>query len=245
MDVAILASSEHAIKPIEKPPQQPLAGLLRFENQRSQRRTERKRVESRKDHGNSDGHGELLVEAPRYAWNECRRDKYRGKNQRDPDDGTRDFLHGPEGRLLGRHAIFDMTFHCLNHHDGVIHHQTDSKHQTKQRKRIDGETKSGEEDERADQRYRDSQQRNQRGAPALQKDVDHDNHQPNRDQQGYDNLPNSFRNRTCRVQRNRVVDTLREAFLGFRHQFIDTLCSLNCVGTGQLIDGDYGAGLPI
>ena len=75
---------------------------------------------------------------------------------------------------FGRHAFFDVPLHGLHHDDGVVHHQSDRQHQSEQRERVDGESEQREEDERADQRNRHREQRNQRGAPALQEDVDHE-----------------------------------------------------------------------
>ena len=46
------------------------------------------------------------------------------------------------------------------------------------------------------------QQRNQRGAPALQENVNHHDHQQDRDDQRFDDLPHSFRHGARRVQRN-------------------------------------------
>src|SRR5207253_10208390 len=64
-----------------------------------------------------------------------------------------------------------------------VHHQPNRQHQAKERKRIDGETDQRENDERAHQRDRYSQQRNQRGAPALQEDIDNQDHKPEGDQE--------------------------------------------------------------
>ena len=47
---------------------------------------------------------------------------------------------------------------------------------------------SGKEYERADQRDRHRQQRNQRGAPALKKEVDDQDHQDERDHQRFDDF---------------------------------------------------------
>jgi len=54
-----------------------------------------------------------------------------------------------------------MALHGLDDHNGVVHHQADRQHQPKQRKRVDGEPEQRKEQERADQRNRYGQERDQ------------------------------------------------------------------------------------
>ena len=132
---------------------------------------------------------------------------------------------GPESSSIafnaasfGRHALFDVAFHAFDHDDGVVHHQTDRQHQTKERKRVDGKTEHREKHERADQRDRHGEQRNQRGAPALQEDVDHQDYEREGDQQRYDDFLHAFRDRARGIQRDDVIQVFREALLHLRHQ---------------------------
>ena len=198
-----MALPENAVEPVEESSQQPVALHLRLEQQRGQRGTEREGVEGRQDHGNRNGHGELLVEPSRDSGNERGGNEHRRENQRDADHGTRDLFHRFERRVLGSQPILNVALHGLHHDDGIVHHQADRQNQSEQRKRVDGKTEEREEDECTDQRDRDRQQRNQRGAPALQEDVDHNDHQHDRDHQRFDDLPHSLRHRARRVERNR------------------------------------------
>ncbi len=70
-----------------------------------------------------------------------------------------------------------MAFDAFDHDNGVVHHETDCQHEAKERKRVDGEAEHREKHERADQRDRHRKQRNQRGAPTLQEEVDHQDHE--------------------------------------------------------------------
>src|SRR5215469_14083396 len=68
--------------------------------------------------------------------------------------------------------MLDVMFDCFNDNNGVVHHESNREKQTEKRKGIDGKSKKRKEHKRADERYRDCQQRYERGAPALQEYVD-------------------------------------------------------------------------
>ncbi len=70
-----------------------------------------------------------------------------------------------------------MALHVLHHHDGVIHHDADGQHQSEQRQCVQRETEHVHHRERADQRDRHGDQRDDRRAPGLQEQHHHDHHQ--------------------------------------------------------------------
>ena len=55
-----------------------------------------------------------------------------------------DFLHRFNRGIARRHAFVDQVLDGLDHNDGVIDDQADRQHQSKQRKRIDGESQEAE-----------------------------------------------------------------------------------------------------
>ena len=171
--VAVRGPAEHAVEPVEEPLQGPAALLLGPQQQGGQRGRKRQRVEGGDDHGDGDGDRELLVEPSGDARDEGGRDEHRGQDDGDGHDRAGDLLHAFEGGLLGREAVLDVVLHDLDHHDGVVHHQADGQHQAEQREGVDGEAKEREQGERADQRDRHRQQRNERRAPALQEEEHH------------------------------------------------------------------------
>ena len=114
-----------------------------------------------------------------------------------------------------------MPLHAFDHDDGVVHHQPNRQHQAKERKRIDGETDQRENDERAHQRDRYSQQRNQRGAPALQEDIDNQDHKPEGDQERYDDFLDALRDRARRVERDGEIHVFRKTLFHLGHQLFD------------------------
>ena len=96
----------------------------------------------------------------------------------------------------------------FDHDDGIVHHQADREHQREQRQRIEREAERDEGAERADQGHRDRQHRDQSGAPALQEDEHHQQHQHARFEQGLDHFVHRFRHEQRGVEGYRVVNAL-------------------------------------
>jgi hypothetical protein len=147
-----------------------LAGL---QKQRAERRAQRESVECGEDDRDGDGDGKLLVQLARNAGNKSRGNEDRGENQGNGNDRAGDLLHGFDGGLARWQTFFDVMLHGFDDDDGVIDHQADGQHQSEEGKRVDGEAQHGEDNEGAYQRNRHRGQRNQRGTPALQEDLDH------------------------------------------------------------------------
>src|SRR6266436_7290043 len=77
-DISVGGASEDPVKPIEKPPQEPVALHLRLEQQRGESGAERKGIERRQNHGDCNRDGKLLIETPSDTGDECRWYEYRG-----------------------------------------------------------------------------------------------------------------------------------------------------------------------
>src|ERR1700678_647336 len=95
-----------------------------------------------------------------------------------------------------------MALHAFHDDDYGIHHDTNHKHQTKQRKGVNRKTEQREEDEGAYQRNWYGQKRNQRRAPALKKKKNNDDDQDQRDDQGFDDFLDSLSHGKRRVEGN-------------------------------------------
>ena len=137
---------------------------------------------------------------------------------------------------FGIHALVDMVLNSLDHDDGVVDHQANGKHKSEQRKRVDGKSERGKDDERADERNRNRQQRNESGAPALKKDEDDDDDKAERFKQREHDFANAGRHGLRGVERDAVRDARREG----GGELLDALVyrgrSLYGIGSGQLID---------
>ena len=100
---------------------------------------------------------------------------------------AKDFAGWTVTNALMARAHKDAVFmHCLPAHRGeevaaevcdgprsVIYDEADSQHQAEERERVDRKTEYGKKNECSDQGNGDGEERNQRGADALQKDVNH------------------------------------------------------------------------
>ena len=62
----------------------------------------------------------------------------------------------------------------LDHHDGVVDHQTDGEHEGEQRQQIDRIAERQQEDRDTDQRQRDGDDRNERRADIAEEQEDDD-----------------------------------------------------------------------
>ncbi len=213
---------------------------MRAEQQRRQRRAQRKRAEGREQHRYRDGQRELLVDLTADAADESHRDEHRRQNEGDGNHGRRHFRHGLRGGFLGRHAVIDMALHRFHHHDGVVHHDPDGQHQSEHARNIDGEPEQREDAKRADDRHRNREQRNQRCAPVLQEDEDHQKDQRDGFHQGLQHILNGGADEHGGVVRHHVVDSLGEAGLHAVHELDNCIGGLNRIGAGSEIDDHVG-----
>ena len=110
--------------------------------------------------------------------------KYRHQHQRGGDQRTDQGAHALHRSLAGAHAALEVLGDGLDHHDRVIHHQAGGEHQPQQGELVDREPKSLDEGEGADQRNRNRQAGNHRGAPVLQEQKQDHQHEHNRQAQG-------------------------------------------------------------
>ena len=125
-----------------------------------------------------------------------------------------------------------MAVDVLQHHDGIVHHQTDGQHQRQQREGVDREPKQGHEGKRANQRHRNSHERNDGCPEGAQKHKNHQRHQHHRFQNG---LEHSF---DGAVNEHRVVvghldfNAWWQVLLDARNHFAHRCAQVQRVGCG-------------
>jgi len=129
--------TETAVEPPEEPAQRAPRRRPVAQQQGRQGGAERERIEGRDDDRHRDGDGKLLVEPAGNARHEGRRHEHCGQDERDGHDRPRDLFHGLERGLPGREPFFNMMLDSLDHHDRVVHHQSDRQHETEQRQGVD------------------------------------------------------------------------------------------------------------
>ena len=79
----------------------------------------------------------------------------------------------------------------------------------------------------------------------MQEDVDHDNDENERFDQGVKDFVDAFGDGKSGVERDGVFKTRRKALLGLGHQILGALSGLDGVGTGKLVNGDDGGRLAV
>ena len=163
--------------------------VVRLEEEGTQGGRERQGVQCGDEDRDGHRHTELTVERAGHAADERHGDEHRCHDQRDGDDGTRYLVHGVdrcgERRLV---ALVELGVDSLYHHDGVVDHDGDGQQQCRQCEQVDGESEHLEEEERTDERHRHGDERDERGAPVLQEEVDDDEHQQQGEHQSEDHL---------------------------------------------------------
>ena len=213
------------------------------QEQGAQGRGERQGVEGRDHDRHGDRHRELLEQPPRDAARKRYGDEYGQQDDGRGDDGRSHVLHGFERRGAGVHPVGDIDLRGLHDHDGVVHHQTDRQHQSQQRNDVDREPQQRKEREGADQRYGDGDQRNDRGAPVLNEEVDNADHQ----HEGYDERGEDVADAGVDAGRGvhdrRCRDAVGQAFAEPRHFGLDLVAHGHGVAARLLIDDDKGRGL--
>jgi hypothetical protein len=153
----------------------------RLEQQGAQGRREGQGDDPRDHHRYRYRDGELLIELAGDATEEGYRHEYRAQHQHDGDDRTGNFAHRFDGGVLRRQLLFvHQAFDVLEYDDGVIHHDADGQHHGKQGQGVDRKAEQPHAGKGADQRHRHGHDGDQRGAPVLQEDVHHGDHQQGR-----------------------------------------------------------------
>src|SRR5688572_10169371 len=93
--------------------------------------------------------------------------------------------------------MFQMMDHGLYNDDGVVHHNSDRKHESEHGQRVDGEPEHREKDERADKGNRDRDQRDDRCTDVLKEDKNNDGYEyKSFDERLYDLVNRSFDSRS-------------------------------------------------
>jgi len=218
----------------------------RPQDQRAKGRRKRQRTDGGQGHGYGERQGELLVESAGDPAHEGDGHENRNEHQGDGHHRPGHFGHGRLGGLARRQlVVVDLVLHRLHHHDGVVHHDADGKHQAEQGQRVDRKAEDLQEGEGPHQRYRHGEHGNERGPAVLQKDVDHDEDQDHGFEQGLYDLVDGGGDEFRGVVGNGVVHTGREVAGLLGHEFAELFDDIEGVGAGKLEDLDGTGGFAV
>jgi hypothetical protein len=134
-------------------------------------------------------------------------------------------------RCLARfQTASDIAFDVFHHDDRIVHHDAYREHQPEQRQRVQRVAECLECRERADDGHRHGDDRNDGGAPFLQKQHHDQHHEQRGFEQGFDHLVYRLSDEHRRVVDDRVVDPLRKALLERGHRGTHILRQFQRVG---------------
>ena len=152
--------------------------LVRLQQNSAEGRGERKRVDSRDYDGNGHSKTEFSIESTRCATHKRYRHEHGRHHKRDRDNGAAYLAHGIN-RSLARVLIshIKLGVYGLDHHNGVIHHDSDGKDKGCQREKVDREAHDPEEEHGTYQRHRHGNHWDERGAEVLKEYEHHDEHE--------------------------------------------------------------------
>ena len=209
-----------------------LVRIVRLEQQRAQRRAKRQRHEAGDHRRGGDGHGELAEELAGNAGQEGRRHEHRAQRQRDRHQRAADLIHRPMRRLRRRHACPDIALDILHHDDRVIDDDADCQHKAEQRQVVERNAQRVQHREGADQRNRDGNDRNDRGAPGLQEQEYHADDQQDGDEDRRHHLMHRLSNEDGRIVDDDVIDAWRKILLQALHGVEHLVLDLQRIGAG-------------
>ena len=215
---------------------------VRLEQQGTQGRGQRQGHDAREHHGHRDGDGELLVHLARQTAHEGHGDEHGAEHQHDGDDRGRDLAHGLGRSFLGRQVLgAHDAFHVLQHHDGVVHHDTDGQHHAEQGQGVDGVAQGVHAREGTDDGHGHGDAGDEGGAPALQEDEDHDEHQDHGFHQGMDHFIDGFHDEFVGVHDDLVGHPFGEVPGQLLEAGGDGVAGSDGIGAGQQVDA-HGTG---
>ncbi len=151
---------------------------------RAQHGCERQRDYPGEQHGDTDRHRKLLEQAPDHVAHEQDGQEYRGERDRHRHHGETDFLCAVERRLQAGLAHVEVTRDVLDHHHRVVDDEADRQGDRHQRQVVEAVAGQMHEGEGAEQRTRQHQRGDERGAQIVQERIDDQDHQCERQQQG-------------------------------------------------------------
>ncbi len=146
------------------------------------------RHQGQRDHGGQDDgdrqrHGEFMEQATDHVAHEQQRNQHRDQRYGQRDDGEPDFTRALQRGFHAAVAHFDVTGDVLDHHDGIVHHETRGDGERHEREIVEREAEQVHDRQRPHQRQRHRQAGDQCRRHVAQEHEDHAHHQHQRQAQ--------------------------------------------------------------
>ena len=176
----------------------------------------------------------MLIELSANAGDKRRRHEDRSQHQCNGDESRADLFHRPVGRVTRAHPQSNISLDVLDDDNRVVDNDANRQHESKEREIVEREAEQAHEEECADQRNRDRNDRNDCRAPRLQEYHNDENDQGHRFENGAHDGIDRLLNEVGRIINDRVLQARRKAFRQFLHCRLDGGGGGDGVGTGQL-----------
>ena len=158
--------------------------LWRTEEAAAQHGGERQRYEPRHQNRDADRDGEFVEQAAEDAAHQQQRNEHRGERQRHRENREPDLARAVERRLQCRLPLLHVPDDVLEHHNRVVHDESHGERERHQRQIVEAVAHQVHHRERADDRERQREARDDRGGEILEEQEDHEDDQDQRDEQG-------------------------------------------------------------
>ena len=153
-------------------------------------------------------------------------------------DGEADLLGAAQRGFERVHAVFDIARDIFDHHDGIVDDEAGGDGQRHQRQIVEAEAQEIHRPERADDRQRHRQARNDGSGQRAQKNEDHKHHQHDRERQFEFDIRYRRADGHRAVAENGDVECLGQRGAQLRQQRIDAVDHLDDVGAGLALHID-------
>ena len=216
-----------------------------LEQLRAHHRRKRQRDEARHDDRAGERPGKLGEEPPGKAGHEANRRVDGRERDRHGDDGEADLPAAEERGLDRAHALLDVAVDVLEHDDGVVDHEADGEHEREQGQGVDGEAEGIHQRERADQRYGNRDEGNQRRPDRAQEQEDDENDEDHRLADRRVDVLDRLGDEERLVVRHANLHAVRQPLDDARQDLVDRLGDLERVRRRLLDDADGDGGLAV
>ena len=206
----------------------------------------RRQRDGQRDHDRDrQGHREFTEQPSDDAAHQQDRHEHRDQRQAHRQDRKADLAGALQRCLHSRLAGFDVPRHIFQHDDRIIDDKTGRDRQRHQRQIVETVAQQIHHPERADQRDRHRDARDQGGAQVPQEREHDQDHQNDRDDQGSLDIVQRCPDRDCPVQCQRDVDGARDRGLELRQDRFDAIDRVDDVGTRLFVKKDQNRRLAV
>jgi hypothetical protein len=205
----------------------------------------RQRDGQRNGNGDRQRHGEFAEQPSDDAAHEEDRDEHGDEGEAHRQHGEAHLARALQRRLHARHTRLEVASDVFKHDDRIVHHEPGGDGERHQRQCIEAVAEQVHDAERADERHRHGDARDQGGARIAQEEEHHHDDQHDRDRQRALDIVQRRADVGGAVGRDGDVDIARNRRLELRQQRHDAVDRVDDVGAGLAVENQQHRGLAV